>query len=272
MSSSVRTRNIKNNYASGGYFISYILTKRLNVGCTILEVPTLREDLVEHKVILTDGVTPTIGIVIRRGYIFFLNGMPVYYTPGARIYILNDKYQQYALPAIYSRYTKTLTDVLYYIRQIKGASLDISMSFNEDYAALAGTPEANDALEAKFVRSLAEAMGIEPNRIVITGINPGSVIVKFTVIESLDKNAPTPVDTGEELKFQLSRKDSKLYTDEFFKTAKSIRLDVEIKDLSVTDPSYLFLRDYNINIYEKIVNDEIDVLGDIFEFLDITIE
>jgi hypothetical protein len=263
---------IKNNSANGGYFISFTLTKRLNKGCSILEMPLLREDLLEHKVIITDGVTPTLGIVIRRGYIFFLNNMPVYYTPGAKVYILTEKFKQYALSSIYSNYIQTLTNVLYYIRQIRGASLDISMSFNEDYAALSGTPALSDALEAKFVSNLAEAMGIEPNRVVVTGIDPGSVIVKFVILESLDASAPTPVDTGEELKFQLTRKDSKMYEDEFFKNAKSIRLSVEVKDLSVTDPGYLFLRDYNVNIYEKIVNDEIDVLGDVFEFLNITIE
>ena len=272
MNSSFRTKNLKNNSSVGGYFISFTLSKRLNQGCSILEMPLLRKDLMEHKVIITDGVTPTVGIVIRQGYIYFLNDMPVYYAPGAKVYILTEKFNKSALPWIYSSYTQTLTNVLYYIRQIRGASLDISMSFNEDYVALSGTPALSDALEAKFVNNLAEAMGIAPNRIVVTGIEPGSVIVKFVILESLDTTAPTPVDTGEELKFQLTRKDSKLYEDEFFKNAKSIRISVELKDLAVTDPEYLFLNDYNVNVYEKIVNEEIDVLGDIFEFLDIAIE
>jgi hypothetical protein len=88
----------------------------------------------------------------------------------------------------------------------------------------------------------------------------------------LDPNTPTPVDVGEELKFQLNQKASKIYRDSFFRTAKSIHISIVLKDLSVTDQGYLFLRDYNVHIYEKIVNDEIDVLGDIFEFLNITIE
>jgi len=56
------------------------------------------------------------------------------------------------------------------------------------------------------------------------------------------------------------------------RTAKSINISVTIKDLSITDANYLFMRDYYVHIYEKIVNDEIDVLGDIFEFLNISIE
>lgn len=272
MSSSVRTRNIKNNMASGGYFISFILSKRLNIGCNLLEMPLLRDDLVNHKVILTNGATQTVGIVVRRGYIYFWNDLSIYYIPGDKVYILNEILNPYVLPGIYAKYTKTLTDVLYYIREIKGATLDISMTFNDDYATLAGTPELSDALEAKFIRNLAEAMGIEPNRVVVTGITPGSVVISFIVLESLDRSAPTPVDIGEELKFQLSRKDSALYTYPLFRTAKSINISVKVKDLSVTDPAYLYLRDYNINIYEKIVNEEIDVLGDIFEFLNIDIE
>lgn len=272
MSSSSRTRNMKNSTSNGGYLITFTLTERLNKGCSILEMPLLKKELIGNKVIITDGVTTTNGIVVRQGYIYFLNDMPVYYTPGAKLYVLTEKYKSYALPAIYSAYTRTLVDVMYYIREIRGASLNITMSFDTNYSLYAGTPELSDTLEADFIRILSDAMGIESNRIVITEIRPGSVIVAFTVLESLDPSAPTPVDIGENLKFQLSRKDSKLYMDSFFRTAKSINISVALKDLSVTDPDYLFLRDYNVHIYEKIVNDEIDVLGDIFEFLNITIE
>lgn len=272
MDSSIRTKIRKNNSAIGGYIITFTLTERINKGCSLLEMPILSKELVCNKVMITDGTTNTYGIVIRQGYIFFLSDMPVFYAPGAKIYVLTDKYQSYALPKIYSDYTKKLTDILYYVREIRGAALNISMSFDTNYSLYAGTPELSDTLETDFIRILSDAMDIESNRIVITEIRPGSVIVVFTVLESLDPSAPTPVDIGENLKFQLSRKDSKLYMDSFFRTAKSINISVALKDLSVTDPDYLFLRDYNVHIYEKIVNEEIDVLGDIFEFLNITIE
>jgi hypothetical protein len=272
MNSSNRTKGIKNNSMGGGYFITFTLTDRLNKGCCILEMPLLHRDLIGSKVIITDGVTPTSGIVIREGYIFFLNDMPVYYTAGAQVYVLIEKYRSYELPKIYSDYTQAITNVRYYIREIKGASIDITMTFNTDYATLAGTPELSDALESEFVRVLSEAMAIESSRIVVTEIKPGSIVIRFIILESLDPTAPTPVDIGEELKFQLSRKDSKLYEDSFFRKAKSINISVVLKDLSVMDQGYLFFRDYNVNIYEKIVNEGIDVLGDIFEFLNITIE
>lgn len=272
MSSSVRTRNIKNNSVNGGYIIILTLTERINKGCSIFEMPLLKPDLIGHKVVITDGVTPTNGIVIRQGYIYFMNDMPVYYTAGARVYVLTEKYKSYALPQIYKDYTRKLTDVMYYIREIKGASLAISMSFNVDYNALAGTPSLSDTLEANFIRIVSDAMNIASNRIVVTAINPGSVVIKFIILESSDASAPTPVDIGENLKFQLSRKDSELYKDSFMRTAKSINVLVELKDLSITDADYLFMRDYNVHIYEKIVNDEIDVLGDIFEFLNISVE
>lgn len=272
MSSSVRTKNIKNNSVSGGYIIIFTLTERINKGCSILEMPILKKELIGHKVIITDGVTPTNGIVIRQGYIYFMNNMPVYYTAGSRVYILTEKYKPYALPQIYADYTQKLTDIMYYIREIKGASLNISMIFDTDYDALAGTSLLSDTLEANFINILSDAMDIAPNRIVVTGIKPGSIVIRFTILESSDVTAPTPVDIGEKLKFQLSTKDSKLYKDSFMRTAKSIDISVVLKDLSITDTNYLFMRDYNVHIYEKIVNDEIDVLGDIFEFLNITIE
>lgn len=272
MNSGFRTKSIKNNSMGGGYFITFTLTERLNKGCSILEMPLLHRDLIGSKVVITDGVTPTSGIVIRQGYIFFMKDMPVYYTAGAQVYVLTEKYKSYELPKIYSDYTQALTNVTYYMREIKGASLNISMTFNADYEALAGTSELSDALESDFVRVLSEAVDIESNRVVITEIKPGSIVINFTILESLDITAPTPVDIGEELKFQLSRKDSKLYEDSFFRTAKSINISVVFKDLSVMDQGYLFFRDYNVHIYEKIVNEGIDVLGDIFEFLNITIE
>jgi hypothetical protein len=272
MSSSDRTKNIKNNSANGGYIIIFTLTERINKGCSIFEMPLLKKDLIGHKVVITDGVTPTNGIVIRQGYIYFMNDMPLYYTAGARLYILTEKYKSYALPEIYNNYTQKLTDVTYYIREIKDASLAITMSFNTDYNTLAGTPALSDALEANFIRILSDAMNIEPTRIVITAINPGSVVIKFLILESSDASAPNPVDLGENLKFQLSRQDSELYKNSFMRTVKSINISVTIKDLSISDEDYLFMRDYYVHIYEKIVNDEIDVLGDIFEFLNISIE
>jgi hypothetical protein len=271
-SSSVRTKNIKNNSANGGYIIIFTLTERINTGCSIFEMPILKKELIGHKVVITDGVTPTNGIVIRQGYIFFMNDINIYYTPGSRLYVLTEKYKSYELPRIYDDYTQKLTDVTYYIREIKGASLAISMSFNVDYNTLAGTPELNDVLESNFIRTISDAMDIEPSRIVVTAINPGSVVIKFIILESSDATAPSPVDLGENLKFQLSRQDSQLYKDSFMRTAKSINISVTIKDLSITDADYLFMRDYYVHIYEKIVNDEIDVLGDIFEFLNISIE
>lgn len=272
MSSSIRTRNIKNNTTNGGYIINLILTTRINKGCSILEIPILKKELVDHKVLITDGITPTIGIVVQQGYIFLLTDAPVYYTPGAKLYILTEKYKQYELDRIYLKYKQTLTDILHYIREIKGASLSISMSFNVDYTTMAGTPELSDALEADFIRTLSDSMGIDSKRVVVTGITPGSVVIAFMILESQDATSQTPLDIGEELKFQLSKKDSKLYTYSLFRKAASLNISVNVKYLPVNDPAYLFLRDYNINIYEKIVNEEIDVLGNIFEFLNITIE
>jgi hypothetical protein len=170
-------------------------------------MPILKKELIGHKVVITDGVTPTNGIVIRQGYIFFMNDINIYYTPGSRLYVLTEKYKSYELPRIYDDYTQKLTDVTYYIREIKGASLAISMSFNVDYNTLAGTPELNDVLETNFIRTISDAMDIEPSRIVVTAINPGSVVIKFIILESSDASAPSPVDLGENLKFQLSRQD-----------------------------------------------------------------
>ena len=271
-SSSVRTKTIKNNSMNGGYIIIFTLTERINKGCSILEMPILKRELIGHKVVITDGVTQTDGIVIRQGYIYFMNDMPVFYTAGSRLYILTEKYKSYVLPKIYMDYTQKLADIMYYIREIKGASLTIAMSFNADYDAIAGTPELNDTLEANFRNIISDAMDISPNRIVVTEISRGSVVIKFIILESSDANSPTPVDIGENLKFQLTRQDSKLYKDDFLRTAKSINISVTLKELSITDTDYLFMRNYNVNIYEKIVNDEIDVLGDIFEFLNIVIE
>ena len=269
--SGIRTEKIKYNTEHGGYLITLTLTERINKGCSILALPILQYEWIGNKVILTDGVTPTNGIVVRQGYIYFLNDMPVYYIPGSKIYILTEKYKPYALRTIYSDYTRTLLNVIDVIRKTNGASLDISMSFDIDYTITAGIPALSDKFETDFIHMLSNAMGIESSRIIITSIKPGSVIVNFTIVESLDINNSTPVNVGENLKFQLSRKDSKIYNHDLFHKAKSINISVKLKDLSVTDECYLFLRNYNINIYEKIVNHNIDVLGDIFKFMNIDI-
>jgi len=272
MSSSIRTRNIKNDIAMGGYLITFTLTTRINRGCNILEIPILKSDLVEHKVLITDGETSTNGIIIQPGYIYFITDTPIFYTPGAQIYVLNERYKQYALTWIYPKYKKTLTDVLFYIAKIEDASLTITMSFDVDYYTVAGTPEASDVLETYLVQKLSESLDIDPKRVVVTRISPGSVVVVFMILESIDNTGQTSIDIGEEIKFQLSKQNSKLYESDLFRKAKSIQISVDIKDLAVTDPEYIFLRNYNINIYEKIVNEEIDVLGDLFEFLNVVIE
>jgi hypothetical protein len=272
MSSSIRTRQLKNNTTMGGYLVNFILTTRINKGFRILEIPLLKKDLVHHKVLITDGVTPIIGVVVQEYYIFVLTETPSYYTPGAQVYILTEKYKQSELEGIYLKYKQTLTDVLYFVREVEGASISIYMSFDVDYNTIAGTPELSDVLEADFIRALSDSLGIDSKRIVVTGITPGRVVITFLILESPDATSQTPLDIGEELKFQLSKKDSSLYTYSLFRKATSLNISVVAKYLPVNDPAYLFLRDYNINIYEKIINEELDVLGDIFEFLNITIE
>ena len=268
MSSSARTRDIKNSTILNGYSLSLTLTERINKGCNIIEVPFLKHELVGHKVIITDGKIPTRGIVIRPGYLYFFGDMPVYYIAGAKIYILTEKYKINDLITIYSDFITKLADVMYYIKTIKGASINVSMTFDSDYVSTAGTPSLNDDLDVIFSKTLADAMGIPTNRVVVTGINSGSVVISFTIIESQNVNDPTPVDVGENLRYQLGVSDSKLYANSFMKTAKSISV---IKNLSVTNPDFYFMRDYNVQIYEKIMNENIDVLGNIFKYLNINI-
>jgi len=248
MSSSIRTNNIKKNTLDNGYIIVFTLNERINAGCSILELPFLQSNLIGHKVIITDGKTVTNGIVILQGYLFFMNNMPLYYTAGAKLYILTEKYNIYVLRDIYTQYREKLKNVTKFIRESKGATLDIAISFDADYATSAGTTELNDILETKVITALSNSLNISPNRLVIKSIRPGSVIIDFSILESLDVNEPSPVFVGEELKFQLSMRDSKLFKDDFINTAKSLYVSVNKKNMSITDPEYTFLRDYNVNI------------------------
>ena len=65
--------------------------------------------------------------------------------------------------------------------------------------------EAVTIFTDELIRQLAEALGIDPSRIIITDIQQGSIVVSFQIAGGVDNfpNEPTPVDALVELKRQV---------------------------------------------------------------------
>jgi hypothetical protein len=272
INSSARTRGIRLNTINQGYIYTIVVDNRINKDSCILEIPFIDKSLIGNKVLLTNGVTQTEGIVVRPGYIFFIFNTHVYYANQSTIYILTDKYSISAMKSIYRMFLNTLNDVIEYTKTVTGATLSVSMRFTSDFETYAGTPELSDKLEEDFKTTLSVSLGISTDRIVVTEIKPGSIIINFTILEAITIGEPTPLDLGEEIQFQLTDTKSPIFQSDLTKTIQGFVVDVIVKDLGMVDSRLDFMRDYSIRIYEKIINDKLDDLGDIFSYLEIILD
>ena len=285
------------NVMNGGYVGAFEIDDRVNVSCSILEIPQIGADLIGHKVIISDGVSSTDGIVIRRSFIYFMFKTSVFYAKGSTIYLLNEKYQQGTIKSIYVQFQDMLNQIIKYVKTIRRAAVDISVLIVADYETLAGTTSLSDELEDIFRTALAAILKIEKTRILVTEISPGivteispgivteispgivteispgivknGIIIKFTIMESPIYDEQTSIDIIEELRFQLSDINSAIYKDEFIKNIVAYRLEIKIHDLSTTDIKFDFMRDYALRLYERIVNERLDVIGNMFNNLSI---
>ena len=269
------------NVMNGGYVGAFEIDDRVNVSCSILEIPQIGADLIGHKVIISDGVSSTDGIVIRRSFIYFMFKTSVFYAKGSTIYLLNEKYQQGTIKSIYVQFQDMLNQIIKYVKTIRRAAVDISVLIVADYETMAGTTSLSDELEDIFRTALAAILKIKKTRILVTEISPGivneispgivknGIIIKFTIMESPIYDEQTSIDIIEELRFQLSDINSAIYKDEFIKNIVAYRLEIKIHDLSTTDIKFDFMRDYALRLYERIVNERLDVIGNMFNNLSI---
>jgi len=101
-----------------------------------------------------------------------------------------------------------------------------------------------------FITSLVTALGIVRNRIIINTIKPGSIIVKFSILESNDIIDTQPINIVEELKYQLSLPDSNIRKNKLLNNIKSLEVIIKQEDNN-TD---LLLNNYHIKIYQGILN------------------
>ena len=273
ISSGDLVKNKRANAMNGGYLGAFEIDDRVNMGCSILELPQIGADLIGHKVIISDGASSTEGIVIRRACIYFMFKTGVYYDKGSTIYILNENYQPGIIKSIDVQFQVTLNEIIKYVKTITRAAVDISIFIVADYETLAGTTLLSDQMEDVIKTALAVALKIDIKRILVTEIKPGGtntgIIIKFTIMESPIYDEQTPIDISEEFRFQLANIDSAIYKDDLIKNVIAYRLVIKIHDLNIIDVKYDFMRVYALRLYERIVNERLDTLGNMFNTLNV---
>ena len=89
----------------------------------------------------------------------------------------------------------------------------VTLTFNLDYSTLAaeGTP-AREAFKQSVAIDLATVLGISRERILITAIRPGSIIIEFTILPAVDGSEILAEQAALILEEQVADPTSTLYT------------------------------------------------------------
>ena len=116
----------------------------------------------------------------------------------------------------------------------------VELHLEDDYAAVTADEVQKKAYEDKFRKELAKSLGVDPSRIKITGLESGSVIVKFEISGNGDKDGgekgagKTSSALVEQLQSQIRDKASPLYKGELTSKTKT-EVAIKVSDLPMVE-------------------------------------
>jgi hypothetical protein len=116
----------------------------------------------------------------------------------------------------------------------------VEIHLDDDYAAVTADAVQKKAYEDKFRKELAKSLGVDPSRIKITGLESGSVIVKFEISGNGDEDGgekgadKTSSVLVEQLQSQIKDKASPIYKGELLSKTKT-EVAVKVTDLPMVE-------------------------------------